>query len=180
VAAARRAAFGLPDALLDDSLIRAELETRRTMGVRFTTTLLQGERKNVVGIVVPPEVVDALGGGKRAPVRVTLNGYTYASTLAVMGGAVMVGVAAEHRKAAGVEGGQTVEVRIDLDRTVRTIETPPDLAEALDAAGVRAGFDALAFTYRKEHVRSVVEAKAAETRQRRIAAVVQKLVAAKG
>jgi hypothetical protein len=149
------------------------------MGVTFTTTLLQGEGKNVAGIVVPTDIVGALGGGKRAPVRVTINGYSYASTLAVMGGAVMVGVAAKHRLAAGVEGGQTVEVGLELDTTVRTVETPCDLAAALDAAGVRAAFDALAYTHRKEHVRGVVEAKAVETRRRRIDAVVQKVIAAK-
>jgi hypothetical protein len=147
--------------------------------VKFKTTLLQGERKNVVGIVVPPAIVDALGGGKRAPVMVTINGYTYRNTLAVMGGDVMVGVAAEHREAAGVEGGQTVEVEIELDTALRTVDVPPDLAAGLDEAGARAAFDALAFSYRKEHVRGVNEAKAAETRNRRIAAIVQKVLAAK-
>ena len=147
--------------------------------MKFTTTLLQGERKNVVGIVVPTAIVEALGDGKRAPVKVTINGYTYRNTLAVMGGDVMVGVAAEHREAAGVEGGQTVEIDIELDTAPRTVEVPPDLAAALDQAGARAAFDALAVSYRKEHVRGVNEAKAAETRQRRIAAVVQKVLAAK-
>jgi hypothetical protein len=143
--------------------------------MKFTTTLLQGERKNVVGIVVPTAIVEGLGGGKRAPVKVTLKGYSYRSTLAVMGGSVMVGVAAEHRQAAGVEGGQTLEVQIELDTAPRTVEVPPDLAAALDEAGVRAAFDALAVSHRKEHVRSINEAKAAETRQRRIAAVVTKV-----
>ncbi|HEY5009153.1 MAG TPA: DUF1905 domain-containing protein, partial [Caulobacteraceae bacterium] len=63
--------------------------------MRFTTTLAQGESKNVVGIVIPPEIITALGGGKRPPVKVTINGYTYQSTVAVMGGDFMVGVAAE-------------------------------------------------------------------------------------
>jgi hypothetical protein len=143
--------------------------------MKFTTTLLQGERKNVVGIVVPPSIVEALGGGKRAPVKVTINGYSYRNTLAVMGGAVMVGVAAEHRHAAGVEGGQTVEVQMELDSAPRTVELPADLADALDRAGFRTAFDALAFSHRKEHVRSVNEAKAEETRRRRIAAVVSRL-----
>jgi len=145
--------------------------------VKFTTSLLQGQRKNVVGILVPEAIVDTLGGGRRAPVKVTINGYTYRSTLAVMGGSVMVGVAAEHREAAGVEGGQTVEVEIEIDSAPRTVDVPSDLGAALDEAGARAAFDALAFSYRKEHVRNINEAKAADTRQRRIAAVVKQVSA---
>jgi hypothetical protein len=145
--------------------------------MRFTTTLYQGETKNVVGIVVPPAVVEALGGGKRPAVKVTINGYTYRSTVAVMGGQFMIGVAAEHREQAGVAGGDTVEIDLERDTEVRTVDVPPDLAAALDAASATAAFDELAFSHRKEHVRSVKEAKAAETRQRRIEAVVKKVTA---
>ena len=147
--------------------------------MRFTTTLLQGERKNVVGIVVPPGIVAALGGGKRAAVKITLGGYSYRSTLAVMGGDVMVGVAAEHREKAGVAGGQTLEVGIELDTEARTVEAPADLVAALDAAGALAAFEALAFSHRKEHVRAINEAKAPETRRRRIESAVQKVLAAR-
>ncbi|MFI4933619.1 MAG: YdeI/OmpD-associated family protein [Caulobacterales bacterium] len=147
--------------------------------MKFTTTLKQGESKNVVGIVVPPQIVEALGGGKRPPVKVTINGYAYLSTIAVMGGDFMVGVAAEHRAKAKVAGGDTVEIQLELDASVRTVETPADLAAALKAAGATAAFEALAFSHRKEHVRSVNEAKAPETRQRRIEAAVQKVLAAR-
>jgi hypothetical protein len=147
--------------------------------MRFTTTLVQGERKNVVGIVVPPQVVEGLGGGKRPAVKVTLNGYSYRSTVAVMGGDFMVGVSAEHREKAGVGGGQTLEVEIELDTEVRVVEAPADLVSALTAAGALAAFEALAFSHRKEHVRSINEAKAPETRQRRIQATVLKVLAAK-
>jgi hypothetical protein len=147
--------------------------------VRFTTTLAQGESKNVVGIVIPPEVVTALGAGKRPPVKVTLNGYTYQSTVAVMGGDFMVGVAAEHRQKAGVSGGETLEVQIELDAAPRTVELPADLAAALTEAGAMAAFEALAPSYRKEHVRNVNDAKSDETRQRRIATVTQKVLAAR-
>ena len=143
--------------------------------MRFKTTLLQGESKNVVGIVVPPEVVAALGAGKRPPVTVTMNGYTYRSTVAVMGGDFMVGVAAEHREKAGVAGGDTVEVQLELDAAPRTVEVPADLAKALEDAGASAAFAALAPSQRKEHVRNVNEAKAPETRLRRIQAIVAKL-----
>ena len=139
----------------------------------FTTTLLQ--QGNNVGIVVPDEVVASLGAGKRAPVTISLNGYTYRNTLAVMGGRSLVGVNAEHRKASGVAGGETHEVTIELDSAPRTVEVPADLVAALDAAGVRQAFDALAYSHRKEHVRAIEEAKAAATRERRIAACVAKL-----
>ena len=145
--------------------------------MRFTTTLAKGESKNVVGIVIPPEVVTALGGGKRPPVKVTINGYTYRSTVAVMGGDFMVGVAAEHRQKAGVSGGETLEVQIELDAAPRTVELPADLAAALTESGAMAAFDALAPSYRKEHVRNVNDAKTDDTRRRRIEAVTQKVLA---
>ena len=139
----------------------------------FKTTLLQGESKNVTGIVVPPEIIEGLGGGKRAPVKVTLNGYSYRSTVAVMGGKFMVGVAAEHREKAGVKGGDKIEVRLELDNAPREVAVPADLAAALKKARARDAFDALAYTYRKEYVRAIEEAKAPETRLRRIEKAVQ-------
>lgn len=143
--------------------------------MRFRTKILQAD-KNATGIQVPDEVVAALGAGKRPPVRVTLNGYTYRNTIAVMGGVFMVGVSAEVRKAAGVAGGDELEVDVELDTEPRTVEVPDDLAEALAAkTGARDAFDALAYSIRKEHARQVESAKAPETRLRRIAAIVAKL-----
>ncbi len=147
--------------------------------MKFVTTLVQGESKNVVGIVVPPEVVAALGAGKRPPVKVTLNGYAYRGAVAVMGGDYMVGVAAEHRAKAGVAGGETLEVDIEFDAAPRTVDVPDDLAAVLEAAGVAAAFAGLAPSHRKEHVRAINEAKTPETRTRRIDAAVQKVLAAK-
>ena len=93
---------------------------------------------------MPPTVVDALGAGKRPPVRVTLNGYTYRSTIAVMGGKFTVGVSAEVRAAAGVAGGDTLDVDIALDSAPRTVTVPPDLEKALKRdAKARARFAAL-------------------------------------
>jgi uncharacterized protein YdeI (YjbR/CyaY-like superfamily) len=90
-----------------------------------------------------------------------------------MGGRHLVPLAAEHRTAAGVAAGDEVVVDIELDDAPRTVEVPADLAAALDAdADVRRRFDALSFTQRKEHVRSVEEAKAEATRLRRIEKVV--------
>ncbi len=146
------------------------------MGATFTTTLLQDESVNATGINIPPEIVEGLGAGKRPPVRVTINGYSYRNTVAVMGGIYMVGVSAEHRKNAGVAGGDTVDVTIELDTEPRTVDVPDDLAAALAAKpGATAAFDALAPSKRKEAVRQVNDAKTPETRQRRIEGIVAKL-----
>ncbi|MEN0130722.1 MAG: YdeI/OmpD-associated family protein [Brevundimonas sp.] len=130
---------------------------------------------NNVGIVVPEDVVLALGAGKRPPVVVTLNGYTYRSTVAPMGGRYLVSVSAAVRAEAGVAGGEEHEVTLELDDQPRTVEVPDDLATALADAGVRAAFDAAAPSRRKEWVRGVVEAKAEATRARRVVAVVDAL-----
>ena len=145
---------------------------------KFRTTLLQAEGMNAVGMVIPPEIVEGLGAGKKPPVKVTIRGYTYRNTVAVMGGKYMVGVAAEHREKAGVKGGDKVEVTLELDTAPREVEAPKDLAAALKKAGLTKDFAALAFTHRKEHVRAVEEAKAPETRLRRIEKAVA-MVAAK-
>src|SRR6476620_2520466 len=74
--------------------------------------------KTATGVVVPSDVVAKLGKGKKPPVKVTINGHTYLSTVAVMGGKFMVGIAAEHRKSDGIEAGDTVEMTLELDKTV--------------------------------------------------------------
>lgn len=142
--------------------------------VKFKATLeLAG--KTATGMTVPDDVVEKLGAGKRPPVKVTIRGYTYPNTIAVMGGRYMIGVSAEHRAGAGVKAGDTLDVTLELDAQPRTVDVPADLAKAMKAAGVRDAFDALAFTYRKEHARAVDEAKKPETRARRIDKIVDSL-----
>jgi hypothetical protein len=140
----------------------------------FTTTLLQNG--NNVGIEIPDEVVAELGG-KRVPVVVTIDGgYSYRNTTAVMGGRNLVGVSAEHRAASGVTGGQVVEITIVRDDGPREVEVPPALAEALAADPVAAAaWNTLAYSHRKEHARAITEAKAEETRARRVAKAVAML-----
>lgn len=144
-----------------------------TPRMRFETTLAQmGDN---TGIEVPPEVVDALGGGKRAAVVVDVNGYVYASTIGVMGGRLLIPFSADKRRATGLSGGDALTVDLTLDTAPRAVEVPDDLAAALAEAEVRPAFDALAPSARKAHVAAVETAKAAETRARRIAAIVAKL-----
>jgi hypothetical protein len=136
--------------------------------MKFRTTLLQNG-KTATGIRVPDEVVESLGAGKRPPVRVTINGYTYRNTIAVMGGVYMVGVSAEHRAGAGVAGGEEIDVAIDLDTAERTVDVPADFAAALAAApGAREFFDGISYSNRNWHVTNIESAKTADTRTRRI------------
>ena len=137
--------------------------------MRFRTTILQ-TGKTTAGIEVPPEVVEALGAGKRPPVRVTLNGYTYRNTVAVMGGAYMIGVSNEHRTASGLKGGDVVDVDLELDTAPREVSVPADLDAALDAEpAARATFDRLSYSNKSWHALQVEGARTDETRQRRIA-----------
>lgn len=135
---------------------------------KFKTVLRKGEAMDVMGIEVPSAVVEGFGQGKRPKVTVGLKGYTYRSTVAVMGGKYLLPLAKVHREAAGVKDGEKVEITLELDTAPREVEVPKDLAAALKKAGLRAAFDKLAFTHRKEHVRAIEEAKAPETRARRI------------
>jgi Domain of unknown function (DUF1905)/Bacteriocin-protection, YdeI or OmpD-Associated len=142
---------------------------RRSIDVRFRTTIQQSG-KTATGIQVPEQVIEALGSGKRPAVRVTINGYTYRSTVAVMGGEYMIGVSAEHRAGAGVAGGDEVEVDIELDTAPREVSIPADFAAALDAEpATRRTFDGLSYSNKPWHALQVEGAKTNETRQRRIA-----------
>jgi hypothetical protein len=141
--------------------------------MRFDTTLLQ--TGNNTGIEVPAEVIEQLGGGQRPAVAVVVNGYAFQSTVGVMGGRSLVPFSADKRAATGLAGGDPITVDIELDTAPRTVDVPDDLAAALAAGGVREAFDALSPSKRKAHVTSVESAKAAETRTRRVAAVVSAL-----
>lgn len=143
--------------------------------MRFRTTILQGG-KTATGIHVPDEIVEALGSGKRPAVKVTINGFTYRTTVAVMGGVYMVGVSAENRAGAGVAGGDEVDVDIELDTEPRVVTVPADFAAALDAEpNARRTFDGLSYSNKGWHVLQVEGAKTDETRQRRIAKSVDTL-----
>ena len=137
--------------------------------MRFRTTVEQAG-KTATGIEVPSTVVEGLGAGKRPPVRVTINGFTYRSTIASMGGRFMVGVSAENRAGAKVAGGDVVDVDIQLDTAPRVVELPKDFAAALRKdAKARKTFDGLSPSNKGWHVSSIQGAKTDETRQRRIA-----------
>jgi hypothetical protein len=132
--------------------------------------------KTTTGIHVPDDVVVALGSGKRPAVRVTINGYTYRSTIAAMRGAFMLPVSAEVRQRAVVAAGDQVQVQVEVDTEPRQVSLPPDLAEALDRdADARRFFDKLSYSNQQRIVLPIEQAKTAETRQRRIASSVSML-----
>jgi hypothetical protein len=144
------------------------------MYCRVATTILQ-TGKNTAGIRVPEEVIEKLGGGKRPLVRVTINKHTYRSAVAVMDSKYMISFNSEHRKASGVQGGDETDVTLELDLEPRTVEIPKDLKNALIKAKALNAFENSAPSMKKEYVRQVEEAKAQETRERRIAKIVEKL-----
>ena len=144
--------------------------------MRFSSTLeLHG--KTATGLVVPPEVLESLGGGRKPAVTVRLGEHTYRTTVGSMGGQFLIPVSAENRAAAGLAAGDQVEVDVELDTAPRVVEVPADLAAALDAEpAARQRFDALSYSAQRRHVLAVEGAKAEATRQRRVSATVAALV----
>ena len=142
----------------------------------FKTNILQEEGMQATGIRVPAEIIPLFGMGKKPKVKVTINGYSYRTTVAPYGDVFMLPLSKEHRTAAGVKAGDMVEVTLEPDLEPRTVEVPADLAEAMAAEpGARAAFDAHSYSSRKEFVRQVEDAKTVETRARRIVGVLTKL-----
>ena len=119
--------------------------------------------------------VAELGGGKRAAVIVGIGDRSARLRLGVMDGRNLIGLSKANRAQLGVDIGDEVDATIDLDSAERVVEIPEDLSTALEAAGARAAFDALTYSRRKELARGVAEAKRPETRERRVAAVVEEL-----
>ena len=126
-----------------------------------------------MGLEIPPGIVEALGKGRKPPVTVTFGTHSWRSTVASMGGRYLVGIAREHRTAAGLTGEEReVEVTLELDTEERSVELPADLASALAAEGLTDAFGRLPPSARKEWVRQIETAKAEATRSGRIAKAV--------
>jgi Bacteriocin-protection, YdeI or OmpD-Associated/Domain of unknown function (DUF1905) len=143
--------------------------------MRFRTTILQSS-KTATGIPIPEDVVNQLGAGRKPAVSVTLNGYTYRSTIATVDGRPMVGLSAENRAASGARGGDEIDVEIELDTAPRVIEVPGDLAAALEGEpAAMAFFDSLSYSQQRWHADSIRAAKTDDTRARRVAKSVEML-----
>lgn len=132
--------------------------------------------KTATGIVVPAEIVEGLAAGGRPPVRVTLGGHTYRTTVATRGGEFKLPLSAENREAAGVSAGDEVDVGIELDTQPREVPVPPDFVEALEAdQDAKRFFDGLSYSQKQWFVIGIEQAKKPETRQRRIVKAVSRL-----
>lgn len=145
----------------------------------FRSRVLLGG-KTATGIEVPPEVIEALGSGKKPAVNVSIGAHTYRSTVATMDGKFMLPLSAENREAAGVAAGDEIEVSLELDTAPRTLEIPADFQQALDQdAAAKTFFESLSYSNRRRHTLSIDGAKTAETRQRRIEKAIESLRAGK-
>ncbi len=141
----------------------------------FRTSLFQSGG-TTTGIIVPPEIVEGLGAGKKTRVVVVLNGFTYRSSIAVMGGDFMIPVSAEIRASAKVAGGDDITVQVSVDTEERKVEIPADFQALLDShPAALAKFQALSYSNQKRHVLSIESAKTQETRQKRLEKAMQEL-----
>jgi hypothetical protein len=143
--------------------------------MRFRTKILQSG-KTAAGIEVPAKVVAALGSSKRPPVRATINGFTYRTSVASMGGKFMLGVPPEFREGAGVAAGDTVDVDLELDTEIREVAIPPDFAAALKRDSKAKGFfETLTYSNKRRLVIAIEAIKSPDVRERRIGKTVDEL-----
>jgi hypothetical protein len=143
--------------------------------MQFPATI-RASGKNTTGIPVPADVVEALGAGKRPKVTVTLNGYTYRSSIASMHGEFMISVSAEVREHAGVSAGDDVVVEVEVDTEPREVTLPPDVVEALNVdRQLAARFEGLSYSNKRRILLSIEGAKTPETRSRRITRAIDEL-----
>jgi hypothetical protein len=132
----------------------------------FTTTIVRDGSMCFIPLTFDPK---AVFGKVRVPVTVTLNGYTYRSTIAAMGGPPCIPLRRSNREAAGLEGGETLQVRLDLDTGVREVRPPADLVKALKAAPPAwQRWRELSYSHQREHAEAIAGAKKPETRARRL------------
>ena len=137
---------------------------------------LKGGDGNTAGFVVPDEVVEELGGGRKPKVVVTVGSHTWRSSIVNMGGQFMLGVSMANRAAAGVAAGQLLDLDVALDTAPRMVDVPDDLAAELARdPGARTTWEGWSFTRRNEAARLLTEAKKPETRSRRLGKVLAEL-----
>jgi hypothetical protein len=134
--------------------------------------------KTATGVEVPAKVVEGLGSTKRPLVSVTINGYTYRSAIAPMGGVYMLGISDEVRKSAHVAAGDTIDVDVELDTQPRDVEVPPELAKALAKdAKAKKYFESLSYSGKYRLVAPIANGKTPETRERNLSKAMQELKA---
>jgi len=130
---------------------------------------------NHAAIEIPEDELKKIGGNKRAPLKITVNNYTYQSTATAMDGKCLVVFPKKDRQNAGVESGDRLMVQLELDSGYRQVEVPKELAAALKKSGLRKKFDELIYSKRKEYARQISDAKADDTKMRRIGKILADL-----
>ena len=143
--------------------------------MQFRTKVLRAG-KTATGVEVPAKVVEGLGSTKRPLVRVTINGYTYRSAIAPMGAVFMLGISEDVRNRTGVQGGDTIDVDVELDTQPRDVEVPPELAKALakDPKAKRY-FESLSYSGKVRLTAPITNGKTAETRARNLGKAMEAL-----
>ncbi len=140
------------------------------------TTDLQATGGNTTGFVVPETVLAGLDAGRRPKVAATVNGHTWRTSIASMGGQFLLGVSAAVREAAGIAAGETHSVAVEVDDAPRIVEVPEDLAVALAAhPAAAAAWERLSYSHQRQHAEAITAAKKPETRERRISSTIAKL-----
>jgi uncharacterized protein YdeI (YjbR/CyaY-like superfamily) len=143
------------------------------MSVTYTTTVIG--HGNHAALEVPDEVLAELGTNKRAPLKVSINGYNFQTTATGVDGKCMIPFAMKDREGSGTKAGDVIKVTVELDSGHREVEMHPELVSALAAASLTEAFEALTYSKRKEFARQVNEVKADETRAKRIQKVIESL-----
>ena len=143
--------------------------------MRFRTKVLRAG-KTATGVEVPAQVVEALGSTRRPLVKVTINGYTYRNAIAPMGGVFMLGISEEVRNRSGVQGGDTIDVDVELDTQPREVEVPPELAKALAKdAKAKKYFESLSYSGKTRLTAPIANGKTPETRKKNLAKAMEAL-----
>ena len=143
------------------------------MKTTYQTTVIGHGRH--ASIEIPDKNLKELGANKRAPLKVTVNNYTYQSTATGVDGKCMVVFPSKDRAASGAAAGDRITVTLELDSGYRNVEIPKELRESLETNGLSEIFRDLTYSTRKEYARQVGEAKAEETKKRRVEKIVAQL-----
>ncbi|HJQ23937.1 MAG TPA: YdeI/OmpD-associated family protein [Blastocatellia bacterium] len=148
------------------------------MAKRFRAELIQDDNSTATAIIIPFDVQKVFGARGRVPVRGTVNGFAYRSSIFTMGGQPFMVVNKQMREGAKAKAGDTVSVVMERDDEPRTVEAPADLKRALKAnRSAQAAWDKASYTHRKEYVQAIEDAKKPETRARRIEKAITELAA---
>lgn len=144
--------------------------------MKFKTKIFTGGG-NTAGFWIPADVIDSFGKGKRVPVVVTINGYTFRNTIASYEGKFAIGVSMEHREKANIKVGDTVEIELVYDDKPREVEVPDYMQKELNKnPKAKEIFEKLAYSHKKEYVRWIIEAKKEETRNARLSKLNQMIL----